>query len=237
MFLRANYNDWLCIICSERVPSENIIEFPCYHTICDDCVRKLAHFSYPPTCCERPLPEKSILRCISKEEMAALKSRVEERTTPLAKRWYCPDTSCGSWIPRKQLRVKGTRLTRSRTYACPHCNAAICSRCRGHSHIGECPPADLSLAQVLAVARDEKWRKCNRCGMLTEKTDDSCNTMYCQCGATFCYVCGKNRANGRCACYWNEYARTVKTRINNTARAFRRAFAIPFSRPKFQPCF
>ncbi|KAL4937402.1 hypothetical protein BDV06DRAFT_74122 [Aspergillus oleicola] len=234
---QENYVGKPCLICWERPQPENVIEFSCYHTTCDDCVRQLARFSYPPTCCERPLPEKNILRCISAGEMAALKSKAEERNMPLAKRWYCPDTSCGKCIPKKQLLVKGTRLARSRTYACPHCKVEICPRCRGHSHAGECPPADLGLTQVLALARNERWRKCNRCGTLTEKTDDSCNTMYCQCGATFCYVCGRNRANGRCACYWIEYARTVKTRIKKTAQAVTKVFSVSLSRPKYQPYF
>ncbi|KAL4932285.1 uncharacterized protein BDV17DRAFT_192417 [Aspergillus undulatus] len=208
-----------CLICWVRIQPENMVEFGCNHMNCRECVAQLSRFSFPPSCCDRPLPEEDILRCISAEEMATLKSKAEEQKTPLTKRWYCPDTSCGKWIPQKQLLVKGPRFIPSRKYACPHCKTSICSRCRGHGHDGACPPTDPNLTKVLAMADTEKWRKCNRCGTLTEKTDGSCNTMYCRCGAAFCYICGGNRANGRCACYWATYVRTVKTRAKDVARA------------------
>ncbi|KAL4915186.1 hypothetical protein BDW62DRAFT_131528 [Aspergillus aurantiobrunneus] len=92
----------LCLICFEHKQPEELVEFVCWHNWCRGCVRQQAHYWFPPTCCERALSEKVILQCISAEEMETIKLKLEERTAPLSKRWYCPDVSCGKWIPPKR---------------------------------------------------------------------------------------------------------------------------------------
>ncbi|KAL4787552.1 hypothetical protein BJX76DRAFT_299853 [Aspergillus varians] len=163
---------------------EDMIEFVCRHYYCRDCVRQQARYRFPPTCCENPVPEQTVLQCLSANETATLKLKFKEQRTPLSKRWYCPDKSCGKWIHPKQLVVEGSRFSRSRTNTCPYCKVSICPRCRTHSHAGDCPPADINLVAVLALADSKKWRKCFHCGTLVEKIN-GCDSITCQCGVLF----------------------------------------------------
>ncbi|KAL4869351.1 hypothetical protein BDV12DRAFT_83792 [Aspergillus spectabilis] len=146
---------------------------------------------YPPTCCdcEWPLSKRILGKYLSEDEIAALKAQVEEEKTPLSKRWCCPNESCQKWIRPNELRVSGSRLSHSRTYSCPHCEALICSRCRERNHEEKCPPTNDDLHKVLSLAEKNGWMRCRRCGLVVEKTE-GCDAVKCRSGHKFCYGCG-----------------------------------------------
>ncbi|KAL4803930.1 hypothetical protein BDV18DRAFT_33421 [Aspergillus unguis] len=191
-----------CFICADWKQSEQMVTLRCSHHECKDCIRKQAFSRFPPSCCDWKVSDEALLECLSREELAMLKSRSEERALPASKRWYCPGTSCRKWIPPEELLVKGSRLTCSRTYTCPYCQVNICYQCRQQVHEGKCPPD--ANAGILALAAQQNWARCKRCGILVERID-GCPAVRCQCGNNFCHFCGGKAYH--CNCLTRETAR------------------------------
>ncbi|KAL2796493.1 hypothetical protein BJX66DRAFT_335988 [Aspergillus keveii] len=188
-----------CVICHEqKLPSE-MTELSCRHRHCIACVCTLAEsyingqITYPNFCCKKFEPAKSIVPCLSAAQKQAYIDKVEERHLPSHKLWYCPEPSCARWIMPREMLVKGTAFSRS--FACPHCNAKICTRCRGRGHSGSCP-TDEGREALLRLANAEGWQQCGRCGNLVDVDDEaaakgdsrsSCKHAVCPCREQICY--------------------------------------------------
>ncbi|KAL2866842.1 Rcat domain-containing protein [Aspergillus lucknowensis] len=193
-----------CLVCHERKAPEQLVELPCRHRQCVDCILEVVdHYLkgrrlFSNFCCQEVKPVEAILPLIPEHQRSAYADKIEEHKLPHHKLWYCPDPSCGKWIrPRKKL-VVGSMLPRfiRLTHACPFCNMPICLSCRGCGHRGRCPP-DKSREMLLALAKRRGWKRCYRCGALVEKVD-GCDHVTCRCGAEICYTCG-----GKSPCIWN----------------------------------
>ncbi|KAL2832403.1 hypothetical protein BDW59DRAFT_104586 [Aspergillus cavernicola] len=213
----------VCLICHERKQPADINELPCRHRHCNGCVRNQVRdfldgkTDTRPGCCKRVIPTNDIHLFIPLVNRRAYTDRVDEVATPHTKRWYCPAASCRKWIRPAELRLTGSIFSRSRTYACPHCNALICYRCRGRNHGGKCPAAGdrPEMQGQFLLADKEGWQQCYRCCSLVEKSD-GCQHIKCLCGAHFCYLCGR-KSSGYCVCWRNDTESLVSRKLKGAA--------------------
>ncbi|KAL2836526.1 hypothetical protein BJY01DRAFT_55731 [Aspergillus pseudoustus] len=186
-----------CVICHEQKQPAEITELSCRHRHCIDCVRTWAdlyvsgQIPYPNFCCQKFEPAKSILPSIPEAEKQAFIDKMEEHRLPSHRRWYCPNPSCALWIRPKEMLVQGTAFSRS--FACPHCKADICPRCRGRGHSGDCP-ADEGRAALLKLASVEGWKQCGHCGNLVDPVGEDgkalagCKHVVCPCRVEIWYA-------------------------------------------------
>lgn len=133
---------------------------------------------FPVRCCNKEIPTKRVAMTLDAEKRRLYTSRADEDAVPPTKRWYCPHTVCGRWIPPRYLK------TGAKTQKCCHCRAMICSRCRDLAHDYRKCSKDPGLEQVLEVARSHHWQRCHNCHAIVSK-QNGCNHMKCTCGAEF----------------------------------------------------
>jgi hypothetical protein len=58
---------------------------------------------------------------------------------------------------------------------------------------------DAEIKKFLEVAEDGKWKRCEKCGNMIERTE-GCNHMECRCGYEFCYYCGETWTSSQHGC-------------------------------------
>ncbi|RDL37884.1 uncharacterized protein BP5553_05317 [Venustampulla echinocandica] len=82
--------------------------------------------------------------------------------------------------------------------ACPKCSVMVCTRCRSVSHLGDCPPDDIS-AHFQEKLRKLNVKRCPKCRAGIRKMV-GCSHIECRCGAHFCWECMRpmNVCDGEC---------------------------------------
>ena len=172
-----------CCACQDTKSYFDVIKAPCGDEYCRDCLRELFEASYtdetlfPPRCCRQTIPidNPEIILALGKALTAKYESRRIEVETK--DRTYC--TICSTFIPPTAIHDKSAQ--------CPACSFYTCSTCKHAAHRGPCPddPGD---EQVLELARQEGWQRCNNCNRVIE-LNHGCFHMTCNCRAEFCYLC------------------------------------------------
>jgi hypothetical protein len=113
---------------------------------------------FPPQCCNQPIPLESARPFISPVTIVHFRAKRQEFETP--DRTYCWVSRCSTFIPLYNIRGQEAR--------CPVCQAKTCTQCKGRFHEnGDCPK-DEATQQVLQVAREQGWRRCNACHRIIE---------------------------------------------------------------------
>lgn len=140
---------------------------------------------FPPKCCLTEIPLNEVVTALDRNQKDLYKAKAAEYSLKPEARWYCPNASCGKWIPPSKLhrlRMLGAK--------CPSCDTKICGYCRGMSHeTGVDCPEDFGLEATLEEAERQGWRRCYKCRALVELTT-GCRHITCKCKAQFCYTCG-----------------------------------------------
>lgn len=159
-----------CTSCFDEFPADDTPVLPCSHPYCKDCLKELVltalrnESSFPPKCCLTEIPLQTILLPLNKKQRETYKDKAAEYAVPADQRWYCPNTKCLKWIPRR----KASRFLSS-SLRCTHCHTKLCGTCRGMAHrrSQDCPQ-DYGLEATLSLAEAEGWRRCFSCRALVE---------------------------------------------------------------------
>ncbi|KAI9722734.1 MAG: hypothetical protein M1812_001665 [Candelaria pacifica] len=147
----------LCVSCRERKPTFDILEAPCEHTYCRECIIELFKTSiddetlFPPRCCRQIITLSSVrdffdTAFIKIFEMKAIEFGTADRT-------YCAQRSCATFIPPRQIHGD--------LAVCSSCQQSTCTMCKGVEHkAGDCPK-DMMTQRLLETARENRWQRCH----------------------------------------------------------------------------
>ena len=81
---------------------------------------------------------------------------------------YCADKKCpGS----AALIAAEHQSAADETAACSVCRKKVCTKCKQSSHPDRECVADAAEEETLALAKDEGWQRCPRCGEVVERED------------------------------------------------------------------
>lgn len=140
----------------------------------------------PPRCCTQPIPANIVKGILTRENQLVFMKAVVQFSTPWEARIFCPNASCGEFIPpRHKVDPKHPF-----TVTCRRCRTRVCVMCKRDAHpVGKDCPEDYELEQVLKMGEKSGWRRCYKCRNLVELTQ-GCTHMTCRCKAQFCYICG-----------------------------------------------
>ena len=160
-----------CASCGDHSTTDKLIKAACEHYYCKDCFGQFieaslqTHDGFPPKCCKIPIPFLTVASNVS----AAIYSRYSARQAEIknATALYCGVQRCGVKIEND--RIKGVRAT------CVACRRDTCTLCRGEfpvrvngKKVNHLCKKDIAREQVLALAKEENWQTCYRCGNLVE---------------------------------------------------------------------
>ncbi|CAM1502150.1 Fc.00g041340.m01.CDS01 [Cosmosporella sp. VM-42] len=182
-----------CICCrADFKRSTSLHNLSCGHTYCADCLRVVVHQAMtdesrmPPRCCAQPIPGPVIKELLSRDGQEEFIKTVIQYSTPWQTRIFCPNGSCGEFIPphHKVDPKHPFNVT------CRKCNTRVCVMCKRNAHpTGKDCPEDWELDEVLKMGDKAGWRRCYKCRNLVELVE-GCAHMTCRCKAQFCYICG-----------------------------------------------
>ena len=134
---------------------------PCRHEYCRDCLQSLFQVAmpdetlFPPRCCKQPSIPNRVRIFLTSDLIRRYKEKKIERDT--LDRTYCAE--CSTFIPIVNAADERVR--------CPECELVTCTMCKGRAHMGDCP-ADRTLQEVLTLADEQGWRRCNGCKAVVE---------------------------------------------------------------------
>ncbi|KAF4828618.1 hypothetical protein CGCTS75_v007267 [Colletotrichum tropicale] len=162
-----------CISCTKEYDPSDSYLAPCGHLYCATCLQKLFQLSlvdeslFPPRCCRKPIPTDQVQHVISKQLMQEFIAKEIEFST--VNRTYCHQPQCSAFVP--PTSIKGDIGT------CPTCQAKTCVLCKSmeHDHADVCKE-DTATQEVLKLAADKKWPRCNKCHAIVE-LDTGCYHM------------------------------------------------------------
>ncbi|KAH3932184.1 hypothetical protein HBI70_159430 [Parastagonospora nodorum] len=213
-----------CLICCTDIPKDGNKDSlrpcrSCSHIYCADCVKNMFidackdSTRMPPRCCV-PINLQYAKPYLTKEEVAHFRAKYEEWCT--ADPIYCPMPTCSAFIPdrllpehvrtNKKRRVdSGVGTPTPESFACPTCEAGICTGCRHQAHPDSiCNLNEFGLdADTAELLKKWGYKKCPKCGHGVKRMF-GCNHMECRCGAHFCWVCLENINNCDGGCYDDE---------------------------------
>jgi len=182
-----------CICCREEFDEAKALHgLPCGHTYCAGCLHVMVSQSgtdeskMPPRCCTQPIPGPTVRAVLAREEQQAFLKAVLQFSTPWEARIFCPNTTCGEFIPPR------SRIDPKHPFdvVCRACRTPVCVMCKRHAHpVGRDCPEDWELEAVVKLGEKSGWRRCYKCRTLVELSQ-GCTHMTCRCKAQFCYICG-----------------------------------------------
>ncbi|KAK2595322.1 hypothetical protein QQS21_006979 [Conoideocrella luteorostrata] len=189
-----------CVVCMGDINPAKVSKLKCGHSMCRSCLERSFKLSItdpqhmPPKCCTQDhIPLKHVDRLFDIAFKKTWNRKFAEWSTK--NRVYCPLPKCGEWIkPANVRREDGRKVAR-----CSRCRTKVCCSCGGRWHGAGACPSDPEMANLLAQAKEEGWKRCHRCKAMVE-LKEGCNHMTCRCGAEFCMICGVKWKN--CDCPW-----------------------------------
>lgn len=151
-----------CVSCHEV---KEIIEVPCEHPYCRDCVRHLYTDApvdetlFPPRCCRQPIPVSLVRHFLGSRITAKFERKAIEYGT--LNRTYCSDASCATFIEPSHV------LNSTGTCSRPGCERQTCTMCKRAAHAGSCPPGN-PFEETIRLAQEFGWQRCQRCRTMVE---------------------------------------------------------------------
>ncbi|RMZ89571.1 hypothetical protein DV736_g3185, partial [Chaetothyriales sp. CBS 134916] len=145
-----------CEACRETKKYFDLIQAPCRHEYCIDCIQDLFNSSmtdeslFPPKCCRTPIPLKSVEIFIPKQLKQTFEEKKVEFGTP--NRTYCSHPTCSVFI-------KATNIVDD-VAVCPRCLTETCTLCKAAAHSGTDCPNDPNMQAVVDLARESGWQRC-----------------------------------------------------------------------------
>ena len=161
-----------CEACRDAKKYFDLVQAPCRHEYCRDCVRDLFRASltdeslFPPKCCRMPIPLKTVGIFLNGKLKVEFEEKKVEFGTP--NRTYCSRPTCSVFIKSDNV-VDDTAV-------CPDCLAQTCTICKAEAHAGMDCPDDTALQTILELAQANGWQRCYACRRMVE-LDIGCNHM------------------------------------------------------------
>ncbi|KAI1100161.1 hypothetical protein F4804DRAFT_344958 [Jackrogersella minutella] len=187
----------ICEACRDQKEDLELFRVPCLHEYCLQCIAQIIRIAikdealFPPRCCGQQIPLTTIIQVLDDDELEEFHQKTDEYSTP--RRTYCHNRACARFIPATNYE--------NDTATCDLCGSKTCITCKEASHDGDCPN-DEELQQVMQVATDQNWQRCQNCSALVE-LNMGCYHMTCRCGHQFCYLCGAKWKTCKCP-QWDE---------------------------------
>jgi hypothetical protein len=184
-----------CVCCLEDFVEQDrdvVQTLPCGHIYCRDCLAVIISQSavdeqeMPPRCCGKPVPSATVKAVLHRDAQQKFLKAVVQYSTPVESRIFCPNASCGEFIPpRAKIDAKNPFVA-----VCKHCKTRACMLCKRGAHwLDQDCPEDRELEAVLEMGEKSHWRRCYKCRTLVELSH-GCAHITCRCKAQFCYICG-----------------------------------------------
>lgn len=158
-----------CDSCQDTFRADFLACCSCSHSYCCECLKGLFRASFadeglvPPRCCRQEIsadPGFLPPRLVGQFRAKQLEYECKDRT-------YCHEPSCSTFVPRQFIRGD--------VAICVKCSRRTCVRCKGPTHDRECL-LDTETQEVLRVAGENRWQRCNSCGRVVELVQ-GCNHM------------------------------------------------------------
>ncbi|KAJ3579468.1 hypothetical protein NPX13_g1094 [Xylaria arbuscula] len=152
-----------CEACGEQKHFAALSRAPCQHEYCRECLSQLFRNAivdeslFPPRCCKQPIPLDKSQLFLDSNVVVQFRRKAVEFSTP--NRTYCHNTSCAAFIPASNYSYT--------TATCNDCHEQTCNTCKSASHEGDCPN-DQQLQQVIQLAREQGWQRCQNCWGMVE---------------------------------------------------------------------
>lgn len=203
-------NQQECVACMEPLPAENMLECPCSHHYCNNCIENfvqaaLADISiFPPQCCSNPIPWSTIKPALTDSMAQKFEERLAEMNKPPpVPQTICSDKRCLAPIPADKVH--------DHVGVCPKCKRSTCTFCGNESHAGDCNNKK-EWEKLEKTAKRRKWKMCPTCKAFVERTygcnhirysylryrihgvrigTDKGSLLSCVCNSMWCYACGK----------------------------------------------
>ena len=162
-----------CVACGDQKHFAEMAKAPCEHEYCRACLEHLFRDAmidesfFPPRCCKQPIPLDKNQIFLVAEVARQFREKALEFSTP--NRTYCHDPKCAAFIPPTNYDKAEAIAT------CDTCEGRTCMNCKKAQHGGDCPD-DEELSQVLQLAREQGWQRCQNCWRLVE-LNTGCNHM------------------------------------------------------------
>ncbi|KAK4197860.1 hypothetical protein QBC40DRAFT_284739 [Triangularia verruculosa] len=183
-----------CTACFEPVKKGELVKAAvCGHVYCKPCFDQLVLIAlqteaqFPPKCCLNPFPCRTIAKYSSKSTKLLYTLKYAEYS---ANRVYCPFPDCGDWHDKRNISTNTVLRCKNGHDMCPNCHQ------KSHKR-GNCP-RDSDRARAEELFREEGWQKCYHCKAFVEHLG-GCRHMTCNCGTSFCFVCGKRWKTCHCS--------------------------------------
>ena len=154
-----------CVACTDEVLTDVVVQAPCTHYYCYECLEKLFRSSlkdetlFPPKCCKRSIPITNVLRLLPRDIVSDFNKRQDEYDAK--DKTYCFRPNCSAFI---RPDIINGNLAR-----CQRCKEATCADCKKEWHRGQCQH-DKSTDQLLATVSENQWRSCPACKRIVEIT-------------------------------------------------------------------
>ncbi|KAI4657741.1 uncharacterized protein J4E78_006129 [Alternaria triticimaculans] len=192
-----------CVICgTEESESELLIEAPCKrHLVCADDLASFFENAtnneslYPPQCCDVMFVLDEYEDYLPWEVSWAYQVKQQGEYTILAKfRTYCANLACAKFLPPgNHVEDPESKITYAICEA-EECGKLTCVKCRTlldegtQNHKCDQNEDDKKFKQT---ANEKGYQECFVCGATVELAE-ACNHITCECGNSFCYICGEN---------------------------------------------
>lgn len=157
-----------CSSCCDTQDLSRLIKASCDHHYCRDCFEQFIEAGlqttdgFPPSCCKIPIAFNVVANNVSIPLFHRYRSRQEEIQNATA--LYCSILGCGVRIESDKINGTTHRAT------CKACYRDTCTKCRGEvpikredRHICKKDPGREA---VLALAKQEGWQACYKCGTM-----------------------------------------------------------------------
>ena len=152
-----------CIACNDEKHTFDILEVPCEHSYCRDCISELFEVAmtdeslFPPRCCRLEIPFPAARDLLDIE----LCNRFEQKSLELSTkdRTYCYDSTCATFIPPNSIK--------SHIGTCLACQQKTCTLCKSCQHKDDCAN-DPAMKLLLALAEESGYQRCYSCKRMIE---------------------------------------------------------------------
>lgn len=153
-----------CVACGDEKSYFEVIDAPCGHIYCKECIRELFEKSchdetmFPPRCCRQQIQPSHAAIFLTRELIEQFEEKLIEFSCD--DRTYCTNRECLKFIPPGTI-ANGIGH-------CQKCNTNTCTFCKNEAHRETDCPNDVNLQAVIDLAKTEGWQRCGRCRMMVE---------------------------------------------------------------------